>query len=301
MKSLPFVSVIVPVRNGEKVLRDCVGSILKTDYPLDRLEILVVDNGSTDGTAEIIKSFPVRYVMESHRGAPAARNAGVRACRGDIIVFTDADCVVSQGWLGEVLQAFEEDGVGGVAGEIVAYNSKTPAERYAAKVRHLSPRKYLARPHLPFAVFANLAFRGEVFDKIGLLDDSLIQGDSTDFCTRFFRETGLKLKYAPKAVVFHRHRTTTWEFFKQQWYYGRGHALLYIKYRQEIPWGWKQTVLAYQDVAKTTWRFIKSGIRYTGLRSTKEEFYFCYFEFLKRLAERIGFLRETVLRGYMYF
>jgi GT2 family glycosyltransferase len=301
-KLTPFVSVVIPVLNGERTIKECLISLLKADYPSERREILVVDNGSTDRTAEIVKNFPVRYLREERRGCSAARNTGIRASQGEIIASTDADCIVSQGWLRELVRAFEEEGVGGVAGEVYAYPPKTPAERYAARVRSLSPQKYLSRPLLPFAAFPNLAFRREVFDRIGLLDETVTLGESTDFCTRFLRGTGLKLKYVPNAVVFHRHRRTAWEFFKQQWTRGRGHAQLYIKYRREIPWGWRQSVLAHRDVARAAGALVRSGLRYGRNRGVqqREDFYFCYFEFLKRLAERLGFIRQSLARGYLY-
>jgi GT2 family glycosyltransferase len=271
------------------------------DYPPERREILVIDNGSRDSTAEIIKSLPVCYLSEMRRGVSSVRNKGIRVSRGEIVTFTDADCVVSKRWLREVIQAFDEPGVGGVAGEIVAHLPQTPAERYAARIRHLSPQLYLSRPKLPFAVFANLAFRRDVFDRIGLLDETFLSaGESTDFCTRFLRETGLKLKYAPKAVVFHSHRKTARGFFKQQWNYGRSHALLYIKYRQEIPWGLRQSILAYRDLTASAWTLAKSVLNVHNGNQEREDFYFHYFEFLKKLAERLGFIRESISRGYLY-
>ncbi len=301
MNKIRFVSVVVPVLNGERVIRECLISLLRMDQAVERLEILVVDNGSTDRTADIIKSFPVRYLREDRKGAPCARNTGITASRGQILAFTDADCIVSRGWLRELVRPFDEERTGGVAGEIVAHPPKTPAERYAARIRHLSPEKYLARANLPFAVFANLAFRREVFDQIGKVDEALFQGDSTDFCTRFLRQSGLKLNYAPRAIVFHRHRKTTREFFRQQWQYGRGHALLYIKYRQEIPWGLRQSLRAYRDLAAAASALVKSGLRFSVLREDRKDLFFCYFEFLKKLAERLGFMRESFSRGYPHF
>ncbi len=297
----PFVSVIVPVLNGERTIRECVASLLGMDYPVELREILVVDNGSKDRTAAIVKSYPVWYLREDRRGAARARNKGIEASKGEILVFTDADCIVSRGWLRALVQPFGEQDVGGVAGEIVSYPPSTPAERYAARIRHLSPQLYLSRPLLPFAVFANLSFRREVFAQVGLLDSELFQGDSTDFCTRFVRGTSLKLAYAPKAVVFHRHRRTSWELFQQQWSYGRGHALLYIKYRQEIPWGWGRSALAYRDLTKAFWALTKAGVRCCSEAGKAEDLYFYYFEFLKQLAERLGFIRETLARGHLYF
>jgi len=299
-RTSPFVSVIIPVLNEERTIRECLTSLIKMDYPVERREILVVDNGSTDRTAEIVKSFPIQYLQEELRGSAAARNKGIKASRGEIVAFTDADCVVTTGWLWELVRAFDEEGVGGVAGEVVAYPPRTPAEWYAARVRHLSPQKYLSRPLLPFAAFANLSFRRDVFDRIGLLDETIPLGESTDFCTRLLQGTDLKLKYAPKALLFHRHRSTVWEFVRQQWKYGRGHAQLYIKYRREIPWGWRQSVLAYRELASAAWALAKSGLRYS-FKDGQEDFYFCYFEFLKKLAERLGFIRESLARGHLYF
>jgi hypothetical protein len=91
-----------------------------------------------------------------------------------------------------------------------------------------------------------------------------------------------------------------WGFLKQQWMYGRGHALLYIKYRQEIPWGLRQSALAYWDIARAGWALVKSGLRYGRKGEQAEDFYFCYFEFLKKLAERLGFIRQSLSQGYLY-
>jgi glycosyltransferase involved in cell wall biosynthesis len=292
---------VVPVLNGERTIKECVVSLLGTDYPAELREILVVDNGSTDRTGEIVKSYPVSYLREERRGAARARNKGIEASKGEVLAFTDADCIVSRGWLRVLVQPFAEQNVGGVAGEIVSFPPSTPAERYAARIRHLSPQLYLSRRLLPFAVFANLSFRREVFDGIGLLDGELFQGDSTDFCTRFLRETGFRLAYAPKAMVFHRHRKTAWELFQQQWSYGRGHALLYIKYRKELPWGWGQSIVAYRDLGKAFCAMGSVAVKYRFRGCKSEELHFRYFEFLKKLAERLGFLRETLARGYPYF
>src|SRR5215217_7628534 len=195
---------------------------MRVEYPSDRWELIVVDNGSTDRTAEILRAAPVRYLLETRRGVARARNLGIQASLGEIVVFTDVDCLVTKEWLKALVAGFGDDQVGAVAGEILPFPPSTGAERYAAKIRHLSPQRYLTRPQLPFAVTANLAFRREVFQRVGLLDpESPRGGESTDFCTRFLRHTGQRIEFAPRAVVFHRHRSTARELFRQQWSYGR--------------------------------------------------------------------------------
>lgn len=295
----PLVSVVVPVHNGARTLRDCLTSVLGADYPAAR-EIVVVDNGSTDDTGDIIASLPVRHVREARRGAAWARNAGIAASRGSIIAFTDADCVVSRDWLTRLTEPFADPEVDGVAGEIVAYPGVTRAERYAARIRHLSPQKYLRRPILPFAVFANLAFRREVFDRVGWLDVGMAAGESTDYCTRFRRASRRGLAYAPRAIVFHRHRRTAAALFRQQWSYGRGHALLYIKYGEEIPWGWRQSALAYADLGKALLALGVSVAQVGGGPEWRDEVAFRYLDCVRKVAERLGFARQALAKGRLY-
>ena len=114
---LPLVSVIVPVRNEEHLIAQCLRSLLDQDYPKDRLEVLVVDNDSTDRSREIIRQFPVQYLFEKKKGASAARNAGARAARGDLLAFTDSDCVVPSHWVSRLVSALNEDSVDAVGGD----------------------------------------------------------------------------------------------------------------------------------------------------------------------------------------
>ena len=299
--ALPSVSVVVPVLNGEATIAACLHAILSGDYPTDRRQLLVVDNGSTDRTAEHVGGFPVEYLREPRRGPARARNLGIEGSKGEVIVFTDADCLPSTAWLRELVRPFEESDVGGVAGEILPFPPHTAAERYAARIRHLSPERYLRRPIFPFAVTANLAFRRDVFTTVGVFDTrSPRGGESTDFCTRFFRETGKRLALARKAVVFHRHRSSAAELFRQQWGYGRGHAYLYIKYSDELPWGWRQTGAVYADLARSAAGLAGATARRPLGGSTHEDVEFAYFELLRKVALRLGFAREALSQRRLY-
>ena len=295
-----LVSVVVPVRNGERTIGECLASLVAVDFPAADREILVVDNGSSDGTGGIIARFPVQRLHVPRRGVSRARNAAIRASHGEILAFTDSDCVVTRAWLCALLEPFADPDVGGVAGEIVGYPASTPAERYATQIRLLSPQRYLRRPTMPFAVFANLAFRREVFDRIGLLDETFVAGESADFCTRFRRASGLRLVYAPRAVVFHRHRLTAAALFLQHWNYGRGNALLQIKYGDEIPWGWRQGVSGYAEVARSVLALARGVLRFCGRRGSRDAVLFGFFDLVRRVAERLGFAREALARGYPY-
>jgi GT2 family glycosyltransferase len=290
VEELPFVSVVVPVLDGERTIGECLASLVKTDYPPDRREIIVVDNGSSDRTSEIVRGAPVRYLFEPRRGTARARNRGIQASRGEILVFTDGDCLATKNWLRALVAGFADDGVGAVAGEILPFPPQTGAERYAARIRHLSPQRYLRRPTFPFAVTANLAFRREVISKVGLLDPETPRGgESADYCTRFLRETGQRIELAPAAAVFHRHRATAGELFRQQWGYGQGHAYLYAKYRAELPWTWRESAHVYRDLVRSLGSLIGTGLRRTTRRATKEELELKYFDLVRKLGLRLGF------------
>jgi glycosyltransferase involved in cell wall biosynthesis len=298
---LPFVSVVIPVLNGERTLPGLLSAISRDDYPEDRREILVVDNASTDATPDILRDARVTSLHERRRGAARARNRGIAASRGEIVAFTDVDCLPATGWLRALVAGFRDEGIGGVAGEILPFPPKTAAERYAARIRHLSPERYLRRPIFPFAVIANLAFRREVFDTVGLLDpNSPRGGESTDFCTRFLRASGLRLALAREAVVLHRHRATGASFLRQQWNYGRGHAFLYMKYREELPWGWAQTRQVYGDLARSVGSLAVAGVGYARGRTTKADLEFNWFESMRKLALRLGFMRQSLAHGRLY-
>jgi len=300
--SLPFVSVIVTSLNDETLIKDCLVSLLGMDYPRERQEILVVDNGSTDRTAEIIKSFPVRYLWEGRRGESYARNQGIEASNGEILAFTEPDCVVSTGWLQELVRAFDDEGVGGVGGEILPFPGNTPAERYAFRRVSHSQRWTMNHPIRPFAQAHNVAFSREVFQQIGLFDTRFPGGgwDDADLCWRFLTGTKFKLVYAPKAAVFHRYRTTAKDFFIMHMRFGYGLALIFAKYRATLSWGWQQRFQALRDLGKAAWTLTTVGLRHRLGNGEGMNFETAYFDFIRQLGQRIGFLRGALSRGRLH-
>jgi glycosyltransferase involved in cell wall biosynthesis len=212
--SLPKVSVVVPVHNGEATIAACVESLVRLDYPSERLEIFVVDNRSTDGTRHIVSRFPVRLLSEDRvQSSYAARNLGVAESSGELLAFTDADCIAHPGWVRALVEALRAPDVGGVAGAIEAFQVRSALERYQASASVRSDRAY-AHPVMPFAQTANAAYRRSVFTQIGPFDESLIFGGDLDFSWRMQRETGLRLAYAGDARIWHQHRTTWGRFFR---------------------------------------------------------------------------------------
>ncbi len=283
-----MVSIVVPVRNGEAVIGPCIRSLLGARYPNARSEILVVDNASTDRTAEIIQQFPVRYLFAAERGPSCARNRGIEECKGDWVVFVDADCVATTEWLAELVLPFENSDVWGVAGEIISYPPKTKAQRYMAMRKSLWQKPAVESRFWPFAVTANVAFRRETFAHIGLFDPLLVRGQDKDFGRRFL-DAGLELAYAPRAVVFHRHRETTWGFFRQHMGWGFGAALLHVKYR--LPWGFRHEASKYAELLASLGALGRSAIRYRLKGGDEMDLYYPYHEVVRRLGQRAGLIQ----------
>src|SRR5947207_13768315 len=108
MTSTPQISVIIPVRNGATLLEGCLRSVLTQDHPRDRFDVLVVDNGSTDGSADVARRFGLSPLLEPQPGAANARNRGLAAAKGEIIAFTDVDCEVAPTWLTALVRALAD-------------------------------------------------------------------------------------------------------------------------------------------------------------------------------------------------
>ncbi len=232
MQNYPFISVIVPVFNGEETIEECIQSLLNLSYPEDRYEIIIVDNKSTDNTKKIVEKYPVKLLLETKRGSYAARNAGIRTAKGDILAFTDSDCIVDKNWLKYIIKKFDDAEVGGVGGKVIAYNPVTIVEQYTTKFSGVLDQETFVGYKEPFIVTANAAYRRDVLYKVGLFDESFVSGGDVDLGWRVSWQ-GFKIVYEPKAIVYHKHRTTLKGLFLQFFKYAEGHAKLFKKYRNK--------------------------------------------------------------------
>lgn len=131
LSELKKVSVVVPVYNAESTLEQCIEALRGQDYPETHREIIMVDDNSTDRSAEIVQAYgDIRYVKESHQGPAAARNRGAAAASHGLLVFTDSDCLPDRTWLRTLVAAFDEDPDLDVAGgEIVPHSFDRYLER----------------------------------------------------------------------------------------------------------------------------------------------------------------------------
>jgi len=210
----------------------CIESLLALDYPGDRYEIIIVDNGSMDGSRDIALKYPVKVLDEAKPGSYAARNRGIKESRGEYIAFTDADCRVTPAWLTNMVKAFRGHRTWCVAGRISPVHGNTVAERWQASNNILSNEKAVSeRTYIkPYAMTANAMFPRFVFDKVGLFDESSPSTCDAEMGWRIY-DMDMEVKYAPKAVVYHRHRINVKGVWKQFFRYGMGNAALFKRHR----------------------------------------------------------------------
>ncbi|QIR38878.1 glycosyltransferase [Tolypothrix sp. PCC 7910] len=249
----PKVSVVVPIYNGETDLPDLISCLLAQTYPKDRVEYLLVDNNSSDrtltylNTAAELSPLTIRPLSENQiQSSYAARNTGIRAATGEIIAFTDADCRPQPQWLELLIQPFSDQNIVIVVGEIAALPSKNILEQHADQQDTLSQKHTLAHPFCAYGQTANLAIRRIVLEKVGLFRPYLTTGGDADICWRIFLAKIGDLKFAPGAIVKHRHRSTFKELQSQWRRYGRSNRYLHELYGVKLMPGLKPKDYIYR-------------------------------------------------------
>jgi len=223
------VSVVFATYNRKEMLKECLDSLCNQTYPKDKYEIIVVNDGSTDGTEEVLREYEekapckFRWFTQKNQGVAAALNHGIKKAIGEIICFTGDDCIADEKWIKELVKALDDEKIGGVGGRIEAYNPETLVEKYGGKIVNQEANINV------FVLTGSSLFRKNVIEKIGGFDENLRRCEDIDFGIRIKLE-GYELKYAPKAIVYHRHRCTFRGLIKQHYEYGIGMAMLNKKY-----------------------------------------------------------------------
>ena len=220
-----FMSVVVCTFNGSATLAPCLEALSRqsrTDY-----EVIVIDDGSTDTVPDIVRSFPqVRYQRQEHGGLSVARSLGASLARGDIIAYTDDDCMPDEDWLQRLAAAFDDPQWTAAGGPNIPPPARTAVESLVAAAPG-GPSHVLLNDeeaeHLPGC---NLAIRKTALEGIGgFHPDFTTAGDDVDICWRL-RDAGGRLRFVPGAMVWHHRRLTVAAYLRQQRGYGRAEALL---------------------------------------------------------------------------
>jgi cellulose synthase/poly-beta-1,6-N-acetylglucosamine synthase-like glycosyltransferase len=226
------VSVIVPVRNGEQTIQPLLESLQKLDYDRNKVDVIVVDGNSEDKTREIVKKYPVKLVVESRDGLNLARNVGIKCSKGEIIAFTDSDCVVPQDWVTKIVENFKDPKVSCVGGSAKALNGDFVSQYADNSIVRLMPfftkREELeqVKPFFKHPAGCNMAFRRKAAEQVGYFDEHIKFGfDEVEFADRICK-AGYKMVLDPEVTVWHKHRSTLGDFMKQNFQYGKGSGLV---------------------------------------------------------------------------
>lgn len=228
MQDLPFVSIVIPVRNEERILGRCLASIADLDYPKDRVEVIVADSLSTDGSRAIAWQHGAKVVPNPGQTVVSGRNRGMEAARGEFIAFTDADCVVSRHWLRAGLAAFSP-GVAGVGG-VTLFPKDATAFQKAVNVLFLLAGFAGATAHRQSAGYTcevsdipgcNAIYRRSALEQVMPLDEDLLTAEDV-WLNWMLRRRGFRHMLADNMILWHHRRSRPASFARQMYRFAIG-------------------------------------------------------------------------------
>ena len=242
MKDYPSISIIIPTRNEEALLGQCLESLKQLNYPKTQLEIIISDGLSTDNTVKIAKSYGVKIVSNEAQTVAPGRNIGFRHSRGDFVAFSDADCLMDKNWLNNALKYFRDDkSVAGVGGPNLSPGNESPfgkAVRFlflfgsfsSGSIYVTNLKKAKSVKNIPGC---NAIYKREALGKVMPTDETLLTGDDVEMNYRLI-ERGYKILYAPDVIVWHYRRDNPKKLWKQIYRYAIGRLQLAKRHKDAI-------------------------------------------------------------------
>lgn len=223
-KVYPSVSVIIPVRNRPEEIKACLTSLQKLNYPSGKIEIIVVDDCSSDSTPEVIRKFPVTLLaLKKHRQASFCRNVAARHAKNEILAFIDSDCEADPDWLLDLTPAFREKDIAAVGGMIDSFYTINQLDRYEKVQSSLMISSWYKRSseldRFFYVPSCNFLVRRDCFRELGGFKNDLHVGEDVDLCWRI-QNSGLQVDYRPVGTIFHKHRNRLQAFCRRRFDYG---------------------------------------------------------------------------------
>ena len=270
-EELPRVSVVIPVRNRPDGIRTCLDSLVALDYPHESLEIIVVDDASTDETPSAVASYSRGSVQllaqKQHRGQSECRNVGARAGTGELIAFIDSDCIADSAWLRTLVRDLEDRGVVAAGGSVREASPDGWLKRYEASASPLhigeTPARVMPGSGVEFLPSCNVVVRKQVFLEAGGFDGTLRFGEDVDLIWRLC-ERG-EVRYRPAGVVWHENRGRLGSFLSNRISYTTAQAVFLSRFpanrrRLDVPVGLVLGVAAGVGLGMFNPAFIAVGL-----------------------------------------
>jgi GT2 family glycosyltransferase len=227
-QQLPLCSIVIATRQRLRSLRRCLEAIAASDYPVHRIEVIVVDDGGCGGSALCDTVRPLRGRLEIHirktpgLGPAGARNAGSKEAAGEVLAFTDDDCLVDSGWIRTLCAVIGPSAQTAAGGRTVNGLRDNRWSAASQQIIDLVYAYYNANPmRAAFLTTNNLAVPKEAFRDLGGFDERYCTAEDRDFCRRWLASKR-EMIYTPEALVYHKHALTFAGFWQQHFNYGRG-------------------------------------------------------------------------------
>ena len=228
----PFISVVIPAKNAEDTLENCLKSLTELDYPKYKVEVIIADGLSTDRTREIAENYGAQVIANPGIRAVSGRNIGFEAARGELIAFSDADCVMDKDWLKNSIKYFADERVAGLGGpNLVPQDAPVFSKAvsllfdYAFSFGGGAPTRVYDKVIESRAHGANAIYRASVLRRVMPIDEDMFAGEDV-VMNQKIRRLGYKLLYVPDVVVHHYRRATPKKWWSQMYGYGLGKILM---------------------------------------------------------------------------
>jgi len=227
----PRISVVVCTYNGARTIGDCLEGLCCLAYP--DYEVIVVDDGSTNGAGAIAGGYDVRLIQTANRGLAIARNTGLNAATGEIVAYIDDDAHPDPHWLTYLAATFLSTSHAGVGGPNIAPPGDGPIAECVARAPGGPVHVLVTDREAEHIPGCNMAFRKSCLEAIGGFDPQFrTAGDDVDVCWRL-QERGWTLGFHPAAMVWHHRRNSVRTYWRQQIGYGRAEAMLERKWPEK--------------------------------------------------------------------
>ncbi|MGQ9525437.1 MAG: glycosyltransferase family 2 protein [Armatimonadota bacterium] len=241
---MPFVSIIIPCRNEVGYIEPCLRSALAQDYPPDRMEIIVADGMSDDGTRELLHRFAaedgrIRVVDNPKRITPAGLNTAIKASRGEVILRMDAHTEYAPDYVRQCVEVLRETGADNVGGPALtkpdSYTGQAVAAAYHSRFAVGGARFHQPAYEGPVDTVTYGCWPREVFERVGLFDEELVRNQDDEHNLRIVRSGGLVWQ-SPRIRSWYTPRGSLRALFRQYFQYGYWKVRVIQKHRMPASW-----------------------------------------------------------------
>lgn len=285
-------SIIIPTYNRPQPLTNCLQSLADLDYPDNRFEVIVVDDGSKISLKTVVKPLQnqlnLTLIPQANAGPATARNTGAKQAQGKFLAFIDDDCTPANNWL-QVLETYliahANDLIGGCIINALSENIYATSSQALLDYIYASYQNKTKFPQ--FFTSNNIALSAENFWAIGGFDTNfpLAAAEDREFCDRLLSHN-YKMRYAPEAIVYHAHHLTLKTFYRQHFNYGRGAFLFHKTYSQRHP----------QQKSIQPWSFYLKLLTYPLTKQyAQSAVLLCFLILLSQIATTFGMVTEKLL------